>query len=107
MRSSAPAIFTVLLTATWYVPAWCQSASSPEETGPKLEEVLVTAQKRTENLQDVPIAVTALSADRLDAAGISSTADVGLVTPGLTVTNIAGFALPHIRGVGTTAYGAG
>src|SRR5262249_23594486 len=37
----------------------------------------------------------------------SSTVDLGLVTPGLTVTSASGFILPHVRGVGTTAFGPG
>src|SRR5690606_24695221 len=69
-----------------------------------VEEVVVTAQKREENLQDVPISVTALSADALDARGISDSRDLPLATPGLTITNAAGFALTYMRGIGTDAF---
>jgi iron complex outermembrane receptor protein len=87
----------------WHPLAFSQN--QPTEVA--LQEVVVTAQKRTENLQDVPIAMTALSGERLEAAGINSTTDLGIVTPGLTTVNFAGFVFPHIRGVGTTAFGAG
>ncbi|HEY2402875.1 MAG TPA: TonB-dependent receptor [Steroidobacteraceae bacterium] len=90
--------------------AWGQqavSAGPQQPAGDILEEVIVTAQKRNENLQSVPIALTVLSADQVAQAGITSTTDLGLVTPALTVVNQAGNLLPHIRGVGTTAFGAG
>jgi iron complex outermembrane recepter protein len=89
--------------------AWSQQASTaPQQpSGDMLMEVIVTAQRRSENLQNVPIALTALSADQLAQAGIQSTTDLGLVTPALTVVNQAGNLLPHIRGIGTTAFGAG
>ena len=70
-------------------------------------EVVVTAQKRKENLQDVPIAVTALSGQALATQGIATVNDLNIVTPGLTVYTGTGFVLPHIRGVGTTAIGPG
>jgi iron complex outermembrane recepter protein len=90
--------------------AWGQQAASTAPQQPSadvLMEVIVTAQRRSENLQNVPIAVTALSADQLAQGGITSTTDLGMVTPALTVVNQAGNLLPHIRGIGTTAFGAG
>src|SRR6202790_3349025 len=90
--------------------AWGQQAAStaPQQpSGDMLMEVIVTAQRRSENLQNVPIALTALSADQLAQAGINSTTELGLVTPALTIVNQAGNLLPHIRGIGTTAFGAG
>lgn len=74
------------------------SADSPSSG---IEDIVVTAQRRAENLQDVPVAVTALSATALDAKGITSTIDLTAVTPGLTYTTVGGAALPRIRGVGT------
>jgi iron complex outermembrane receptor protein len=72
-----------------------------------LEEIVVTAQRRRENLQDVPITVTAVSADSLAAVGITNTADLVNVVPGMLVQTSAGYSLPHLRGVGVTAIGAG
>jgi len=88
--------------------AWADTAPpSSGNTGDALTEIIVTAEKRAENLQTVPIAITAISGDALQASGVRSTVELGLVTPGLTVITAAGFILPHIRGVGTTAYGPG
>jgi iron complex outermembrane recepter protein len=72
-----------------------------------LEEIVVTAQRRAENLQDVPIAVTALPASALKASGVQGTLDLPTVVPGLQMPESSGYVTPHIRGVGTAAFGAG
>ncbi len=69
-----------------------------------VEEIIVTAQKREENLQDVPISVNAFSADMLDARGISDPKDLPLATPGLTLGSSAGFTVTFLRGVGSDAF---
>ncbi|AKH68087.1 outer membrane receptor protein [Spongiibacter sp. IMCC21906] len=69
-----------------------------------IEEVMVTAQKREENSQDVPIMITAFSEDKLDAFGIENTADLARITPGLTFTYTYGYAVIYLRGVGTDAF---
>ena len=50
-----------------------------------LEEVIVTAQKKAESLQDTPISLTAFSEDRLEVEGISSLGDIGSKVPSLTI----------------------
>src|SRR4051794_20886310 len=61
-----------------------------EETAPKaapdqvqLDELVVTAQKREQRLEDVPAAVTVLNAAQLQRAGARSVTDISLLTPGL------------------------
>ena len=73
----------------------------------ELDEVVVTAQRRNERLQDVPIAVEAFTSAQLDAAGIGSTQDLPMLTPGLVFGQQAGFAQPFLRGIGTVASGPG
>lgn len=68
---------------------------------------MVTAQRRSENLQDVPIAVSVLSADRLATMGVSDTKLLATTVPGLTFTTQANLAAPRIRGVGAASAGAG
>lgn len=53
--------------------------------GQALEEVVVTAQKREQNVQDIGISVTATSGDELRRLGLTSTSELGAVTPGLVV----------------------
>ncbi len=74
-----------------------------------LEEVVVTAQKRTENLQDVPVAVTAISADTIERNRIVSIEDISNISTsvnwqrGLTSSN----STVSIRGMGTINFGTG
>ena len=51
-----------------------------------LEEIIVTARKREESLQRVPISVTAISAGEIEARGIDDLADVATFTPNLNIT---------------------
>jgi len=57
---------------------------------PVLEEIVVTAQKREQNIQDVPISITALSAESMVANRIQSVIDLSAVTPNLTIRPGAG-----------------
>ena len=67
------------------------------------DEIVVTARKRTESLLDVPVAVTAISGDVLEARGINSVKDAAALSPGLTITSDgSGRAFVAIRGVGVT-----
>jgi len=69
-----------------------------------LEEVIVTAQKRSESLQDVPVAVNAFTADTIQEAGINNTADLAIMTPSLHTLNVQSpFTTKlQIRGIGTS-----
>jgi len=69
--------------------------------------IIVTAQRRNENVQDVPIAVSAVTGQQLEMAGITNTLDIGRAVPSLIVTQTAGYVLPRIRGVGNSVVGAG
>ncbi len=56
-----------------------------------LEEVRVTAQKREQNLQDVPIAVTAFTGEQMNALGVQQSFDIAAFTPGVHISgNLAG-----------------
>jgi outer membrane receptor protein involved in Fe transport len=82
----------------------------PEPATPdhqQVEVITVTAQRRVQRLQDVPIAITALSADQLSSIGASDIADLNQVVPGLVIQSATGFVIPRIRGVGTTSLGPG
>jgi outer membrane receptor protein involved in Fe transport len=62
------------------------SLASPPGWGQQLEEVVVTARKREERLQDVPIAITAFTAEAIERKGLNSLADVIRNTPGVQLT---------------------
>lgn len=76
------------------------SQAAPPSDG--LQEIVVTAQRRSENLQRVPISITALTSDSIERANITSTTALQQVTPGLTTSVSIRSALPFIRGVGST-----
>jgi len=79
-------------------PAFAQDA----ESAGGLEEIVVTAQKREQSVQDVPTSVSAITAEDLEINRIQSVADLDSVTPGLTITTIpAGNSSPvySMRGV--------
>jgi iron complex outermembrane receptor protein len=73
---------------------------------PALEEVLVTAQKRSESAQDIPIAVTGVTADMLDKLGFENANDVSAQVPNMQVSGPYGDVQPifSIRGVSMSDY---
>jgi iron complex outermembrane recepter protein len=79
--------------------SWAQQANNT----PVLTEIIVTAQKREQNLQDVPVAVMAVSAQQLRDAGVTDIKTLQVLTPGVTVTSTTSenVTSARIRGVGT------
>lgn len=67
----------------------------------QLEEVMVTAQKRAESMQDVPIAISAFTADTMQDMGIMSSQDMQLAVPGLVFPSLGNLGQVYLRGVGT------
>ena len=82
-----------------------QDAGAADQT--ELQDIVVTAQRRSENLQNVPIAVTALGGEQLADQGIGSITDLGQIVPSLSVSNAVGFGITTLRGVGSSAIGPG
>lgn len=92
-RWSMGLLATTMLTAV-AAPAMAQTA------GTQLEEVVITAQKRSENLQDVPVSVQAIGTERLDQLQVSDMADYVKFLPNVTVQSAApGFNTIYMRGV--------
>ena len=79
--------------------SWADDTAVP----PSLPEVIVTAQKRAENIQDVPISVMALSGQQLQDSGVTDIKNLTVLTPGLTVTSTTSenSTTARIRGIGT------
>ena len=65
----------------------------------QIEEILVTAQRRSENIDDVPIAITVADREALRNAGVSDIRDLGSIVAGLTFAGQGGIAVPSIRGM--------
>jgi iron complex outermembrane receptor protein len=80
-------------------------AQESDDTG-GLQEIIVTAQKREQTLQDVPVAVTAISEDTLKANRVTNVVDLSGMAPGVNVrTSIGGSQLPIFAIRGTLSYG--
>jgi len=80
--------------------------SAHAESG-TLEEIVVTAQKRVQNLQDVGVSVTALGAQQIHDLGITSSMDIGRVAPGVVFTETSSggaFSTLSIRGIAQSDY---
>jgi len=92
-----------LLAAFAALPAAAQTAPAATPTVTTLEVVKVTARKREESLQDVPVAVTALTAEQLDKLAIKDLGDLQGQVPNLTIYAARGSnttITTFIRGVG-------
>jgi iron complex outermembrane recepter protein len=102
-----------MLALACATPAWAQDAAAPQaDTGTEEEEgvfgadIVVTAQRQSQRLQDVPIAVSAFSAESLDAQQIENTSDLQLTLPNVVFSkgNFTGASFT-IRGIGDLCVG--
>src|SRR5277367_2887274 len=82
-------------------------AATANQPGGSLEEIIVTAQKRSERLQDVPVTITALSPDYLQKTGVERMSDLPTAVPGLVWSNQGAWIEPNIRGVYTNVAAIG
>ena len=96
LRASASA---VVLSALAAGAAYAQD----EGDEPTVDAIIITATKREQSLQDVPIVVTAVSGQLMQDAGVKDIKDLTILTPGLTVTSTSNETVTtaRIRGVGT------
>ena len=98
LSCSLPGLLAGLLSTASFA-----DQAQDEGSGGTLEEVVVTAQRRSERLLDVPISVTAVSGAQLIEAGIQTSQDLGQVVPGLTMVETGLYLQPAIRGI-TNSY---
>jgi iron complex outermembrane receptor protein len=82
-------------------------ASSNAEEDDEIEVIVVTAQGREQNSHNVPIGVTAVTAEKLQAMGADSIEELAVTTSSLTLTGRVGNATPIIRGVGSSTNNGG
>tara|TARA_R110000772_G_scaffold31812_11_gene78230 strand:- start:714 stop:3086 length:2373 start_codon:yes stop_codon:yes gene_type:complete len=88
-------------------PALAQSAE-PSNNYIGAGEIIVTAQKREQSLNDVGLSITAATGDELTALGVNDTGDLAKITPGFTFTKSQdGTPLYTLRGVGFNDYTLG
>ena len=83
------------------VAAIALATAAPISHAQMLEEVIVTAQKRTESLQDVPISVSAIQGEKLEEAGIANMSALADYVPNLTISDAAVNTNIYMRGMGS------
>ena len=96
--SSAPLASNPLATST----STSFPATPDARSAATLGEIVVTANRRAENLQNVPITVAAVSSAGLVNAGVANIQDLKSVVSGANVVSSNGFINAHLRGVGSS-----
>jgi iron complex outermembrane receptor protein len=105
-RLRAALLLGAAATAAPFAQAYAQerSPAAAEVTADdQLDMIVVTAQRRKESLQDVPIAVTSVSGKALDNSGFQSVTDLQYLVPGVQFDPTNGAAF-QVRGVGSTSF---
>ena len=90
---------TAIMTL-WTASAGAQEAAPQPESSSTLGEIVVTAQRRTENLQKVPVAASALDANDLKANAVVRLNDLQNATPALSISDAGITSAVNIRGIG-------
>lgn len=105
-RLSATIPFAVLLAGA---ASAAVAADAPPPPANAIDTIVVTAQKRSQSLQDVPVVVTVANAQLLQDSGVHDIKDLTLLTPGLIVTSTSNEAITtaRIRGIGTVGDNVG
>jgi len=99
--------FTLLCTSAIAIGLAIPEYASAQDNNGGLEEIIVTAQRREQSLQDVPIAVTAIGGETLQANRIVSVTDLSGLAPGLTTMPAPGGSqIPQFSMRGTTGNGS-
>ena len=103
LRSSRKWLLNTLLATASVsaVAAIAPHANAQEAAGssdaPMIEELVVTAEKREQSLQDVPSAVSAYTSEKRDVLGVGTVEDLARITPGVSYTNNDRMS---VRGIG-------
>lgn len=106
LQSRRPILAWLAILAVAGVAQPRPSFSQTADKGAEIPEIVVTAQHRVENVQDIPIAITALTSDTLAEHHVSSVMDLAALAPGLDIRRGDNSAVPKIflRGVGSNDF---
>ena len=88
-------------------PPAAEPAQADSQSATSLDEVVVTAQRRSERVQDIPAAISAFGSEQLESAGVVNTRDLATVTPSLSFTLNSYAPQAAIRGIGTRGVNPG
>lgn len=97
LRNSTAILLATAAVMALSAPAMAQAAAETADTN----EIVVTAQNRSENVQDVPIAISVVSGEAVEKAGIVDLTGIQRLSPAVQVTNDTNLTRVTVRGVGT------
>lgn len=100
---SIPAITYNSAAIAQTVPAEQGQAASQEQSDAGIADIVVTAQRRSESQQSVPIALTVLNSDQIAKVGLVTSSDLNAVLPGVVVNPNGARSPIYIRGVGNNS----
>jgi iron complex outermembrane receptor protein len=98
-------LFVALATGVWQFSV--AQESTPISSSAQIEEIVVTAQRRTERAQDVPISVDTVDAAMLTDAHVTNALELSQVVPAVNIQYATGTYTPFIRGIGNPIAVAG
>ncbi len=107
MKSLNRVLMAALCTSAMTVPAYAQDTGAEEFDD---NVIIVTATRRAQDVQDIPLAVTAVSPVQLEQQGVVNVQNIGSVSPSFSTSNAqiaSGSVVLRIRGVGTTSNNIG
>ena len=108
-KFAVSALSTTMLATLAIAPAYAQDAQADEDTGDR-QPIIVTATLRAMDVQDIPLAVTAVSPETLEREGVSDIKTLSSISPSFNIqssqTETQGTSI-KIRGVGTTGNNTG
>ncbi len=108
IRLSGVTALTAGLAMLGAAPVYAADAQAGAATEGTLEEVVVTAEKRTESVQTIPVSITVVPGDELVREGVSNLADLSTLSSGIEFTSITAGTpgtAAFIRGIGTETVG--
>lgn len=108
-RLASGVSIAAIMTCVCANGALAQTVDNDDDTARRLGAVTVTATKRAEDVQDVPVSVTAITAETIEKLGVVETGDITRIAPSLTVTqsNNKTNSAFSVRGIGTNLFGIG
>ncbi|MEE4454843.1 TonB-dependent receptor [Novosphingobium resinovorum] len=92
---------TALLAAPMSVLAQDGSKAAQDAATASSNDIIVTAQKRSENMMKVPVAISAFTGDMLQKSGVQGVQGLSVATPAIVYPSTGAYAQPYIRGVGS------
>lgn len=110
LRKLTPLAAGLLASTFMVAPAYAQDADPQAENAVDDNVIIVTATRRAQDVQDIPIAVTAVSPEQLEKQGVVNVQDITAVSPSFSTSNAqvaSGSVVLRIRGVGTTSNNIG